>query len=74
MIIDLFDCQRSDLLACIVFPYGAGHESERANSLEVRSEELQLKVEALQRRCRSAEHEVVAQKELIQVKRFYFCV
>ncbi|CAM9249278.1 unnamed protein product, partial [Ascophyllum nodosum] len=45
---------------------GLKKERERASSSEIRSEELQLEIEALQRRCRSAEQELTAQKELLE--------
>ena len=40
---------------------------ERAESLHARAEELEMELDELKRRCRSAEQEVDAQKELIDV-------
>lgn len=40
---------------------------ERAESVHARAEELEMELDELKRRCRSAEKEVDAQKELIDV-------
>lgn len=42
---------------------------ERADSLHVRVEDFQSEYDKLERRCRSAEREVAAQKELIEVSK-----
>lgn len=46
---------------------GQPYKTERAESTHARAEELEVEVDKLKRRCRSAEQEVDAQKELIDV-------
>lgn len=43
-------------------------KSERGESVNARTEEMELALAKLERRCRSAEKEVEAQKELINVR------
>lgn len=43
--------------------------AEGASILQVRAEDLRVDFDKLERRCRSAEREVVAQKELIEVRK-----
>lgn len=45
------------------------NRTERADSLDVRTEDLQSEFDRLERRCLSAEREVAAQKELIEVRK-----